>query len=786
MKNLVASIVVLVLVAGCGPSSQECSSDAFCAAGLVCAAGVCIEPEQRQLCTASLLFCEGNVAKECGENGRVVRRQDCGESAVCLAGVCDSNQICEANESVCQDNTVLTCDDQGVGWRSHLDCGEAECHRGACLDLQTCTAATTFCRGNTVFTCDGSGGASADEDCGSALCVDGQCQPMVCQPGVAECSGDIARTCHALGTHYIGVRTCGGDQVCLAGRCQQLVCSPGGSCVGQQAVICNTQGTQILAEETCTAGCRDGRCISGDGGIPGDATAAADSAVSDVTQWDAGVADAAISDVATSDAAASDAAVDLCALNNWYGDRVCDSFCPLPDPDCSDSCVTFGLYSDRYCDTNCDLEDPDCTDTCVTLGHYGDRFCDTTCVLSDPDCEDPCVTGNSYNDGTCDSNCSQADPDCSQTCPANAHLGSDGNCYCDSGYEPDLMGVSCVPVGTCPAHSHSQGDSCVCDSGYQPNAQGTACVAEGSTPNQTLGAQRTIYQIDFPDEQGSVAGIAAMDDQVFVMKRDGILRVYRVDAPSQVKWDLSGGIGVDPGGMDVFAGYVYVADEANGSPHDGSIKRIPVEPPQGDPAVVTLKYSLTGPRHPRIHNGWVYYTQAGFSTVWRTRASYASPDHEYAGTTTDDHGPVKRFQVSGQQIMTLTSDTLSLGTIGDPDSFVTVVQLSSSREFAWDGDQVFLSTVTVYRGGDVRGQLLRYTLSSDQSEVVAGNLDDVGPVRLFGDHVYFGSDDGVHRVLRNGGPVEVVSGSCAPSDLEVTAAGVFFACLRSVFWVPFL
>jgi len=64
------------------------------------------------------------------------------------------------------------------------------------------------------------------------------------------------------------------------------------------------------------------------------------------------------------------------------------------------------------CDESCALPDPDCTDTCVTNNYYGDRVCDTFCASRDPDCDDPCVLNHYYGDGTCDTDCFRPDPDC--------------------------------------------------------------------------------------------------------------------------------------------------------------------------------------------------------------------------------------------------------------------------------------------------------------------------------------------------------------------------------------
>ena len=160
---------------------------------------------------------------------------------------------------------------------------------------------------------------------------------------------------------------------------------------------------------------------------------------------------------------------DTCAEYGFYGDHQCDTFCPQPDPDCtsgtddqaeqsgerstqvaemrdnsapipSDTCELYGFYGDNQCDTFCPLPDPDCgqssqdegnesifsstsgeTDLCMTYGYYGDGECDTFCTHPDPDCgdhrptsigDDPCETYHYYNNGSCDPFCDRPDPDC--------------------------------------------------------------------------------------------------------------------------------------------------------------------------------------------------------------------------------------------------------------------------------------------------------------------------------------------------------------------------------------
>ena len=109
--------------------------------------------------------------------------------------------------------------------------------------------------------------------------------------------------------------------------------------------------------------------------------------------------------------------VDFCDDLGWYGDGVCDDFCPRPDPDCRgiDWCAEFGYYDDGVCDPDCPRPDPDCKDFdwCEGLGWYGDGECDFECPRPDPDCNfDWCEAEGFYNDGWCDPDCPRPDPDC--------------------------------------------------------------------------------------------------------------------------------------------------------------------------------------------------------------------------------------------------------------------------------------------------------------------------------------------------------------------------------------
>jgi len=97
-----------------------------------------------------------------------------------------------------------------------------------------------------------------------------------------------------------------------------------------------------------------------------------------------GETDAITKDEARASGGKSDLDEDYCAMFGWYGDAICDDFCPEPDPDCLDAC-------------------PDSTDPHV---HY---------VLTDPDvCARSligCDEGQTFFTGDCGCGCIDPEPD---------------------------------------------------------------------------------------------------------------------------------------------------------------------------------------------------------------------------------------------------------------------------------------------------------------------------------------------------------------------------------------
>lgn len=131
---------------------------------------------------------------------------------------------------------------------------------------------------------------------------------------------------------------------------------------------------------------------------------------------------------------------DLCEINGYYDDGICDEFCAKPDGDCDsfyDPCEINGFYDDGICDAFCPYEDGDCAidsnDLCEDAGFYGDGSCDLFCLFPDPDCGtyDVCAQYGLYSDGKCDF-CPVPDPDCDDLVDYCSERGWYGDGECDT------------------------------------------------------------------------------------------------------------------------------------------------------------------------------------------------------------------------------------------------------------------------------------------------------------------------------------------------------------------
>ncbi len=146
---------------------------------------------------------------------------------------------------------------------------------------------------------------------------------------------------------------------------------------------------------------------------------------------------------------------DICATQNWYGDKQCDTFCERADTDCETApgkpivCAAFVEEQDGKCTRKptdpCRAQDPDCGQdptkpidgvVCAMLSEVSDGKCSREssdpCTFQDPDCSgSACPEFVEVSDGKCsrapDDLCRSQDPDCVVACTMMA-LAPDGVC----------------------------------------------------------------------------------------------------------------------------------------------------------------------------------------------------------------------------------------------------------------------------------------------------------------------------------------------------------------------
>ncbi|MGE0550502.1 MAG: hypothetical protein AB7O24_04870 [Kofleriaceae bacterium] len=103
----------------------------------------------------------------------------------------------------------------------------------------------------------------------------------------------------------------------------------------------------------------------------------------------------------------SDDGVDLCEVLGWYGDNVCDTFCPSPDPDCGCAAICGGARESKVC-----VNDAACLQSCATLydnAPQAQKEAFVDCITNDPLCfktAEQCVGSEPALD--CDSLCAGA------------------------------------------------------------------------------------------------------------------------------------------------------------------------------------------------------------------------------------------------------------------------------------------------------------------------------------------------------------------------------------------
>jgi len=139
-------------------------------------------------------------------------------------------------------------------------------------------------------------------------------------------------------------------------------------------------------------------------------------------------------DVALGQAGPKADAPDWCEREEWYGDGICDWFCPLADQDCTGDECTVGA------DSTCDEGESCQPGVCL---HY--------CAVGDPDCCEPatCQPRADFCSRVLCAPGTRCDEEAEECVP----VGTPDFCtraFCAPGTLCDEETDSCVPIGDCP------------------------------------------------------------------------------------------------------------------------------------------------------------------------------------------------------------------------------------------------------------------------------------------------------------------------------------------------
>ena len=244
------NVVMLLLLAACddgaGPSIHitDAGKDAL------------ISVDQRGRVDTCVPACEGRV---CGDDGCSGSCGDCASDRVCS----DDGQCATVpciNSKDCLD--TLVCDEEeGVC----TECvGDEDCpDGGVCNDAHHCME-DHHCQSDLDCNdfdqlCDKEIGLCVDcldaEDCPEEeFCDAGICLPDVCAAGGTGCDGQDATLCEQDGSGWTVTETCGQGWYCDAGACLGYACEAGASwCEESMFKACSDDGKELLEETDCAA-----------------------------------------------------------------------------------------------------------------------------------------------------------------------------------------------------------------------------------------------------------------------------------------------------------------------------------------------------------------------------------------------------------------------------------------------------------------------------------------------------------------------------------------------------
>ncbi len=456
----------------CGATAcrGNCVTDAQCAAGAYCKAGICEELEKpgskcardgqcaSAFCTDGVCCearCDGQC-ESCGSGGKcqpvtgapVGMRTACtGADGDACAGVCDGTvrSSCgyPGGEVVCRDaacdageaTVVAHCSGAGAcapeqtvacknGCEGAICAGDACLVNGDCKDGERCIAGTCAAQGDNGASC-----ASAN-DCGSGFCVDGVCCDKACDGQCEACDGaNKPGVCAPISGAPHGARVpCTTDGSACAGACD-----------GQEPLGCSYPSGTVCSPGSCTPG-QDGN----------EAVATVEASCNGSGRCPAVREQACGGD-------GCDAKKQQC-----NGDCADGSACPSGQYCSAGECVT-ALPSGTACQSQSECASGFCVD-----GYCCGSACDDRCAACDvPGALGQCspVSGNTHGGrpacrggGVCGAQC---DGDNVTDCAFADAKTSCGAAYCNSGTQ--VAASTCDGAGQCRAGEATACASFSCD-----------------------------------------------------------------------------------------------------------------------------------------------------------------------------------------------------------------------------------------------------------------------------------------------------------------------------------
>jgi hypothetical protein len=232
----------------------SCTTNASCASGAYCQAGVCI--------------------------GRLGDGQACAIGTDCLSGFCTDGVCCNAACSgpcdVCSAalgaTSSGTCTD--VAGPGNPSCGAYQCTGASaacptsCVDDTSCSGGNFCSGGRCVPKLAGGGACTAASQCQSGFCADSVCCNTACAGSCDRCDlGGSVGTCTVTPVGQLGAPSCapflcdGVNPACPSLCAQDANCAPGAYCNGGTCTFKAVNGTPCGVAGECRTGfCVDGVC----------------------------------------------------------------------------------------------------------------------------------------------------------------------------------------------------------------------------------------------------------------------------------------------------------------------------------------------------------------------------------------------------------------------------------------------------------------------------------------------------------------------------------------------